>query len=78
MITRREIGDEHGDRSLYVVEYKSVYGTWYRFWDDDINSSGSRRTAFHYKELVYRYCKQANPKIWTRKNFRVALYMRAE
>jgi len=74
--TRKSIGDKAGERSIYVVEYRSA-GKWcHANWANDIYSS-THKGAVILKNKVYKEFKKAN-RIWTRKDFRVALYVRAE
>ena len=81
MKTRKEIGDEYGARSLYVVEV-FICGSvnkWYLYGPEFV--SRSRKEAVAEKEQIYQLNKHIKIKgraLFSRKNLRVALYVRAE
>ena len=77
MKTRKEIRDKDGNRSCYVIEWRSKSGLWSIYYNDTCNSTNNRRRAHKLKEEIYRDCKRIN-KEWRRKDFRVMLYARAE
>ena len=76
--TRKSIGDANGNRSVYVVEVCQG-GIWIPYWSGDGNGCGfsQQPNASDARNNIYQHCKNACSK-WTRKNFRVFLYVRAE
>lgn len=76
MVTRKSIGDKDGYRSLYVVEARLTGGIWFRYWGKEF-CSHKHQEAVEYKNKAYHHCKSQNKK-WARKDFRIALYVRAE
>ena len=82
LATRKEIGDKDGTRSCYVVEFREPNGQMNRrqwihpAYANDIYSS-TYKGAVIIKENYYREFKKVN-RDWTRKDFRVALYIRAK
>ena len=79
LLTRKEIGDKWGKRSCYVVEYRDRdgNGNWEHPSCASDCYSSTYRGAVIIKEKYYREFKKAN-KTWTRKDFRIALYVRAK
>jgi len=78
--TRRSIGDKYGERSVWIVECSvnniDKKKIWIPYWGAD-NSSVDRNDAVIMKNNIYSRLKKCS-KEWTRKDFRVALYVRAE
>ena len=83
MQTRKSLNDREGWRTLYVVEafydgWGSVGGVWAILHDDEESSIHSdRQEAVLVKEIVYKKLKAGNYK-WSRRRFRIAVYVRAE
>lgn len=78
--TRKSIGDKWGERSIWIVEcYVNRTGKkkiWIPYWGEN-NSSTNRPDAVRMRNNIYSRLKKCSKK-WTRKRFRVALYVRAE
>lgn len=70
LLTRKDLKDPWGRRTLYVVEFKWGDGTWspidkgYRRYSDAVEAKN--------EEINYL------PEIDSRENFRIATYVRAE
>ena len=77
MKTRKEIGDEYGAKSLYVVEML-IGGTIQKWYSVGVKYiSPERKRATFLKQEAYRDYNKEGPKIGIRR-FRVALYARVE
>ena len=77
MKTRKELGDREGNRSFYVIEWRSISGIWSKYYDNTRNLSNNYRDAAKIKEEIYQDCKRIN-KTWRRKDFRISLYARVD
>lgn len=78
MKTRKEINDKYGCKSLYVIECCFYGGEWFKIWVDGQVAFLKRNEATKAKEKKYKTMKKIFPKSISRKNYRIALYMRAE
>lgn len=77
MKTRRQLNDEYGMRTVFVVELLFLGGKWgtYKYMP---SVAHSRNDAAALREKIYRHLKSIAPKVWTRNMIRIALYVRAE
>lgn len=63
--TRKSIGDEYAERSVYVVE--AYLGRWIPYWRDPFCFKRRSEAVKRMKEVM-----------GTHKDFRITLYVRAE
>jgi len=75
MQTRKSIGDKDGKRSVYVVEIRNWND---RPWYPTLGCFRTHREAVKDKKERYELLKKHNPRWIRKRNFRIALYVRAE
>jgi len=80
LLTRKDVGDKNGERTCYVLELRDIYSQiekWYHPTRANDIYSSTYEGAVIIKEKYYKEFHRVNSD-WTRKDFRVALYVRAE